>query len=325
MPNDIPTFGGMERTRDPRDFNLGAVSSGDSIPEVFIQDWSAIVVEHQRKIPACGAHAGAFLKNVHETIETKSTQRKSPMYLWKKIKQIDGFKPEDGTDLLSIFKALKDSGDCDSSMMPNNTNISLDDYTNPLDVTKEMDLNARDARIGAYGFQFSPSFDDIKRRIYEHKAIIMLIRVGSEFWTPSWSEADILPLRPPQSVVGGHFVVAHSYDKDRIYFRNSWGDTWGRKGDGYFERNYVPYVVEIGTAFDIPKGKFNKDLYYGMANTDVYALQKFLVSNGFGSFTPTGFFGEKTLLAVRLFQSKYGIQKTGYVGVLTRAKLNTLV
>lgn len=326
---DIPALGARERTPDPRDFPLGAVTPSDSIPTVFMQDWSKIDVDMQAKIPACGSHAGSFLKNVQETIESGQVQRKSPRYLWDKIKLIDGFALEDGTDMLSIFKTLKSVGVCDLSLLPNDTSLSLEEYSNA-SITPAMDENAKEALIGNYGFTFYPTMQDIKAAIYKHKAILMLIRVGKEFWTSpsgvvSWAEADILPLRPPQTAEGGHFVVAYAYDENRIYFRNSWSKAWGRNGDGYFEANYLPFVVEIGTAFDVPKGRFNKDLYYKMANTDVYALQSFLVKNGFGNFTPTGFFGDKTLAAVKLFQAKYGIQTTGYVGVLTRAKLNTLV
>ena len=320
-----PAFGAVERTPDPRDFQLATIATPNPIPLVFMQDWSKLAVEMQSQIPACGSHGGSFLKDIQETLQNGTAQRKSPMYLWKKIKLIDGIAPESGTDMLSIFKALKESGVCDSSLMPNDTSLSLAAYTDPSTITKEMDLNAQNARIQAYAFQFSPLFDDIKRAIYEQKGVLMLIRIGSEFWTPSWAENDILPLRPPASIVSGHFVVAHSYDEKRIYFRNEWSDAWGRKGDGYFEQNYIPYVAEIGTAFDVPVEKFMKDLYYGSVGADVMALQKYLVANKFGNFVPTAFFGEKTLESVKLFQAKYGIPNTGYVGVLTRTKLNTLV
>lgn len=318
-------LGGVERTPDPRDFPLGAFSPDQSIPAVFMQDLSNIEVEHQHQIPACGSHAGAFLKDVQETIETKTPQRKSPMFLWKKIKLIDGYPPESGTDMLSIFKTLKAVGVCDSSLMPNDTSVSVSEYTDHSTVTPAMNENAKNALVGVYGFAWAPSFEQIKRAIYENKAILMLIKVGEEMWTPSWDEVDILPMRPPKNIVSGHFVVGHSYDEKRIYFRNSWGNTWGRAGDGYFEENYLPFVIEIGTAVDVPKGTFNKDLYYGMANVDVWTLQKFLVKGGFGTFTPTGFFGFKTLEAVKKFQTKYSIPNTGYVGVLTRARLNMLV
>lgn len=322
---NTPAFGAIERQPDPRDFQLGTIATQNPIPTIFMQDLSKLAVEYQAQIPACGSHAGAFLKDIQETAQHGVTERKSPMYLWKKIKLIDGVAPENGTDMLSIFKALKDNGVCDSSLMPNNTSLSLAAYTDPSTITQTMDLNAMDAKISAYAFKFSPSMDDLKRAIYEQKAVLVLIRIGSEFWTPSWAENDILPLRPPASVVSGHFVVAHSYDEKRIYFRNEWSDAWGKKGDGYFEQNYMPFVPEIGTAFDVPAGQFMKDLSYGMTNADVLKLQKYLVSAGFGTYNPTGFFGEKTLASVKYFQARYLIPTTGYVGILTRTKLNQLV
>lgn len=326
MDKNIPALGAIERVPDPRDFSLGTVSPNLPYPAVFIQDLSNLAVEHQKKIPACGSHAGAFLKNVQESAQTNTPQRKSPMFLWKKIKLTDGHKPEDGTDMLSIFKTLNRIGVCDYSLMGNNTDLTLEAYTDASDITPAMESNAKNALIkeNGYAFIFSPSMEQIKRAIYDFKAVLVLIRIGDEFWTPSWAEKDILPLRPPKKPVGGHFVVAHSYDDNHVYFRNEWGSTWGRGGDGYFGADYLPFVTEIGTAFDMPNGKFNLDMFYGMASFDVLALQKYLVKNNFGSFVPTGFFGIKTFEAVKKFQSVYGIQQTGYVGILTRTKLNQL-
>ncbi len=322
---ETPALGARERKADPRDFNLGTITSSNPRPAAFIQDFSALPVEHQRKIPACGSHAGAFLKNIQETLQTGTAQRKSPRFLWKKIKQIDTWKPEEGTDMLSIFKTLQKEGVCDYSLTGNDTTVSLAEYTDPSTITKAMEDDAKNALISdGYAFKFSPTFDELKQAIYEHKAVLVLIRLGSEFWTPSWAEEDVLPLRVPKTIVGGHFVVAYSYDEKYIYFRNSWSDAWGRKGDGYFGENYMPYVNEIGTCFDVPQGRFMKNLSYGQMSFDVLALQRFLVSHGFGTYMPTGFFGDRTFASVIAFQLMYNIPTTGYVGILTRTKLNTL-
>ena len=64
---------------------------------------------------------------------------------------------------------------------------------------------------------------------------------------------------------------------------------------------------------------FNTDLYQGLTSNDVRNLQIVL------RVTPTtGYFGSITNSAVKRFQAQYGIPQTGYVGPLTRAKLNEL-
>lgn len=70
---------------------------------------------------------------------------------------------------------------------------------------------------------------------------------------------------------------------------------------------------------------FDRDLYVGLvSDTDVISLQLLLQSYGFFTVTPTGNFYAITEQAVRNFQSAHGITPTGYVGPMTRAKLNSL-
>lgn len=61
---------------------------------------------------------------------------------------------------------------------------------------------------------------------------------------------------------------------------------------------------------------FSKNLWMGMKNADVKELQKRL------NVEQTGFFGVLTFGAVRKFQGQYHLPTTGFVGELTRAKLN---
>lgn len=325
MNNQPLGFGAIERTPNLEDFPLGTVSPANNTrPPVFIQDLSPLPVEMQNQEPACGSHAGSFLKNIQETKELGTPQRKSPEYLWKKIKLIDGYPPESGTDMLSIMKTLKSVGVCDYSLLGNDSTLPVAQYTDPSVITAAMDINAQNAKIGAYAFQFNPTMEQIKQAIYDFGAVLVLMQIGSEFWTPSWKEADILPLRTPASPVGGHFVLAHSYDEQYVYFRNEWSSAWGRNGDGYFGENYIPFIKEIGTAFDVPD-LLNTDFGYSSAGIDVMRIQRYLVSHGFGTYIPTGFFGSQTLVSVQNFQKTYGIPATGYVGPLTRTKLNLLM
>jgi uncharacterized repeat protein (TIGR02543 family) len=57
---------------------------------------------------------------------------------------------------------------------------------------------------------------------------------------------------------------------------------------------------------------------------DVTSLQNFLQSQGLLTATPNGVFGLATQQAVKTFQTNQGLESTGYVGALTRAKINSL-
>lgn len=69
---------------------------------------------------------------------------------------------------------------------------------------------------------------------------------------------------------------------------------------------------------------FNRDLTVGSTGADVSALNRALSSSGIDITGNSSSFTENTAAAVVQFQSKYGIRQTGYVGPITRAKLNKL-
>lgn len=71
---------------------------------------------------------------------------------------------------------------------------------------------------------------------------------------------------------------------------------------------------------------FNANLRVGSRNNDVTRLQTLLGQDAsvYPEKIASGYFGPKTLAAVKRFQKKYGIRQTGTVGPLTRSKLGEL-
>jgi len=67
---------------------------------------------------------------------------------------------------------------------------------------------------------------------------------------------------------------------------------------------------------------FTKDLSLGMTNSDITRLQTILYAQNFLRVSPTGYFGNLTLQAVKAYQTAHGITPTGYVGPVTRRELN---
>lgn len=244
-----PAFGAVFVKQDPRDYILKNVGSDVPRPAVYRPDYSSIPFDFQGKQPACGSHAGAFIKNVKLLAENKA-HRTSPRYLWDKIKQIDGVPLSSGTDIYSILKTLQSKGVCDFDQTGNDVTLSLEDYANPF-TTPEIEATAVKNEISRYATTFKPTMEQIKQAIYVNGAVIVLMRVGMNMYKPSWSEKDILPLSPTRFPMdSGHFVVAIGYDENYIYWRNSWGNSWGQNGTGYFGANYIPYVDCIASIVD---------------------------------------------------------------------------
>jgi len=337
----------VEMEQSQEHFELGAVTPGAGVPAVYMPEFEGQVpsyglfVENQAKQPACGSHAGYELAAILKTLERGSVQHGSPEYLWKKIKEIDGLPIEAGTDMGSIFKALNKFGICESYLLPNNAaGETLEVYASKADLTEDMELNAAHNRIGVYAFTWSPTLDQIKAAIYAHKAVIVLARIGAEWWSPSWTEKDLMPLKPTQPIVSGHFVTAFAYDEQYIYFYNHWTNQWGRLGLGYFGQEYMSRVVMIGTAVNLAGNfQFTRSMTIGATGTDVGILQ--IILKKYEKVFPetqkaTSYFGPVTKEAVKKFQLKYadeilvpaGIPKdqpTGNVGPFTLKKLNAII
>lgn len=73
---------------------------------------------------------------------------------------------------------------------------------------------------------------------------------------------------------------------------------------------------------------FSQNLTIGSTGPDVVALQTWLIGRSFDipdiskGQTPKGYFSESTRLAVRTYQISVGLPSLGFVGPLTRAKIN---
>ena len=329
-------FGGVPREQESQDFEIGALTPLTYDP-VFMPNYG-IAIEHQHNQPACGAHAGQEVMAIYKTIERGSVQRFSPEYIWKKIKMIDAIPPEDGTNMPSIMKILSGTGAVSFATMTNNSLLeTLAQYTDPSSITSDMDIEAANSRIGVYAFGWSPTFEQLKAAIFTHKAVVLLMRVGSEFWVPGITEAQILPLKTDKPITSGHFVTAYGYDENFIYFYNHWGDKWGRAGIGYFGKDYMPRILEMGTTVNLSGNfQFTRELKQGDSGTDVGILQILLKKqNCFPQNQKiTSFYGPVTFAAVSAFQLKYKAEildpnnihaPTGNVGPFTLKKLNSLI
>lgn len=91
---------------------------------------------------------------------------------------------------------------------------------------------------------------------------------------------------------------------------------------------FLSLVVSLFFSFSlgVQAFSFDRNLYYGLvADSDVKELQKILAQEQCFDFPDyTGNFYSLTSKGVKCFQAKHGIDATGYVGPLTRAKLNEL-
>jgi len=75
----------------------------------------------------------------------------------------------------------------------------------------------------------------------------------------------------------------------------------------------------------VKQESFTFDLFFGMTGEAVSRLQVFLITQKLLETGVFGFFGPKTFTAVKAFQTLHNIPNTGYVGRLTREKINNMI
>lgn len=201
---------------------------------------------YQKDYPECGAHAGCHLKQLQEEIETGIKQKFSQLFLWKKIKLIDGFPPEDGTDMKSILKCLAKDGVCDYYLLPMNYTETLKEHTDASVVTKEMEDNAQPRIISSYAFGYI-DMESIKTQIWLNKAVLILLHCDDGFFgtdTPTFKKKPY-----------GHFVTAIGYDKNGIYVQDSTEIKYPVK---YIKNEYEDFIIQAGTTIDLPNSVIEK-------------------------------------------------------------------
>lgn len=247
-----PAFGGIIKNPDPRDYDLHAINQslgGSSIvSKKSNNDYSMIPYDFQGQQPACSMHAFARLKSILHYRRTGQVKHFSPRLGWKYVKEIDGYPLDAGTDINSIFKVGRTKSTCDFSLTGNDVSLSLQDYVN-LNVTPEMTADASNELTEAEAFIYGPTWEQICQTIDLHGACIILMRVGPNMYTPDWNHNQ--PLDPDKFPLdSGHFMVCENYDENFIYVGNEWGTTWGKGGEGWFDRRYISHVNAIATCVD---------------------------------------------------------------------------
>ena len=292
--NTLLGMGAKPRTKKKTDYHPRNFASATPIPITFQTSTPIIYMQNQQ--PCCGADLTTQYLNVLFGITG------SPEFTWKNIRKIDGYPPNAGSESSTLGKVAQTIGTCDLSLMPDNSNVSDDIYASYTGVTQPLLDNASSRKIANYAFIDNPTFQQIKDSIFQHKAVGLRVNCGDGWYTPSWLEKDMLPLKLG-NYVDDHFILATGFDANYIYFTNSWSTAWGRQGIGYFDSSYIPYVKEL--IVFIPPGiatyKFNNVMYFGQTSADIHALQGVL------SIPQTGFYWFSTTAAVKAYQVAHNL------------------
>lgn len=284
------------------------------IPSEF--ELAPLKQKDQGQFPRCVGYSDSTVKENKER-ESGNNIEIDPIWLYDECKKIDGMPDFPGTFLRTAMLVLKNVGALPVGGDPNDAK-----------------LIASNRIAGFVRVETTP--DAIKRAIYTLGAVLMGFRGSNGGWATAM-------IRPP--IAGeeqwGHAVAGIGYRVDILAKgQNSWGEDWGDNGKFYVPLNYQPFeawaiVKELPNNWQdinpLPENKpgyqFNNDLGpSSKINTEVKILQECLIYEGCMNREDVGenlgYFGPKTTKAVKVFQARYKIPQTGFVGPLTRGRLN---
>lgn len=297
-------YGWVESPVDFRDFQFGAISELVPLPEEYKTPF-VLRISDQTNKPMCVGYAGATIKELMERKERNFMDFDGD-WIYNQAKKYDGMPDTAGTYFRMALQVMQKIG------------------TKPLDRTE---AEAGNYKIGGYA-RVEPNLDAIKQAIYQNGAVLAGFKISNE----GWNTPFINPPRTGETTYGHAVATCVGFNKNYIIFQNSWGKDFGDNGYGYLDRNY-PIIEAWAILTDLPnlpnlttkpKYVFNNNLSIGMSTPEIKILQEFY--KWIGVFPPaqetTEYFGNITLAATIVYQKRYNIPATGYIGLLTRTKIN---
>jgi hypothetical protein len=239
------TTGAKLNEKDYRDIPLAKVQAPVELPKKYLTDLSIIPVLNQRGLGACVGHAIATALTYINYQETKQVEYLSPRFIYGLAKQLDGRPDEEGTQPRIGAKITTDNGCALDKDLPNDTFLTHRQY---ISIGLSEALKASSKPFKTKGYAFIPiTQNDLKQAIFQNKVITLTIGCG-EITTKEIKKGN---------ASGYHYICVYGYETigtDTIfYYRNSWGDNWGNKGDGKFSfKDFNGFIFDAIAYVDLP-------------------------------------------------------------------------
>jgi C1A family cysteine protease len=186
-------------------------------------------VENQMQLGSCTAQAGVAA--LEYLLKEKNKFRDlSRLFLYKLTRERQGLKGDTGASIRETFKAMNINGVCDERLWP--YNIATFDNTPTLIMMQDAEKRQ------AFKYYRCENLGHVKWCLLNGYPVVIGFPVYDHSFNPG--PTGRIELLPTSSVRGGHAIclVGFSDSKNCVYFKNSWGVSWGNKGYGELSYDY---------------------------------------------------------------------------------------
>ena len=244
MPEITEAFGALQSPYDVRDYQIAALSN-EQIPKEFALPTGA--VKNQFVESTCVAFAASQIVEYHNRRQQNTDITFSTEFIYG-LRE-DGYYVGDGMYIRNALNTLRKYGDVPVEELRGNN-----DYA-----TAMKNVNARidELKEKAYPNRISTYF-----RVYsENEMKTALMKHGYLIASMSWhKDAKLTPkdyvyTYNKKDIRGGHAVIIYGWNELGWLVRNSWGASWGNKGDFI-----VPYDFKFNEVWGVTDNILNNDL-----------------------------------------------------------------
>lgn len=231
-------------TPDRRDHRIGLLNTKSKILSAVNLKANLPYVFDQGQIGSCTANSAGSMFSWVVNKNKGGVFVPSRMFLYYNTRMLQGtISYDSGASLRDTMKALKNYGVCGEATWPY--------LYDKLFATPTQTCYDEGSLRQAISYASVPISLNTMKTIVQNRPFVLGISVYSSFYNPNVARSGIVPIPDirKERLLGGHAILVMGYDDRRQSFlcRNSWGTSWGMKGDFYLP---YAYATNRKLAFD---------------------------------------------------------------------------
>jgi C1A family cysteine protease len=221
---------------DRRDHRLKLLNSKAKLPVVVNLKADLPYVFDQGAIGSCTANSAGSMYSWVVHNQTKGLFVPSRLFLYYNTRLIQGTVSYDsGASLRATMQSLRNNGVCAETTWPY-------EYSKLFE-TPSPSSYAEGSENQALSYAAVPITLIAMKNVVRTRPFVLGILVYSSFFYPAVAKTGRVPVPNVrnESLLGGHAILVLGYDDRRKSFfcRNSWGTSWGLRGDFYLPYEYA--------------------------------------------------------------------------------------